>query len=373
MDYLGTFIYEDDILKYMLTEEGRVMVNTNGTYSYQYFLKDHLGNTRITFKTDGEVIQEDAYYPFGMNMAGLSYQNGINSTNQYLYNGKELQEDFGLGWYDYGFRYYDAGLARFISCDLLNETYPSHGTYNYAANNPLRFIDIKGLNPDDVIKTATSYLGTWYEYGGKNPNINFVSHTIDSRDGKSVGKIMFASIYLAQMVNSFQPSYVLKPSDVYSFFNLNIPLGNSMGIDCSGLSKLAFNSDPDKLMSDLPDGARYQMKKFIDAEKVGTGILHSDFSKLIKGDLVFNTKVNEDGERYATHVMISTGESNINNSGEIEFNVIEAGRTGTQAGSSKKTVNQNYRIGHTKRKDNNKKSNPWTFKRTMYGSFINYK
>ena len=33
--------------------------------------------------------------------------------NKYQYNGKELNEDLGLNWYNYGFRYYDAAIGRF--------------------------------------------------------------------------------------------------------------------------------------------------------------------------------------------------------------------------------------------------------------------
>jgi len=75
-DYIGSFVYEDEgtfELRYILTPEGRVIANPDGTFEYQYFLKDHLGNTRVTFTQTGEVIQEDSYYPFGMSMTGLSH------------------------------------------------------------------------------------------------------------------------------------------------------------------------------------------------------------------------------------------------------------------------------------------------------------
>ena len=114
-DYIGNFVYEEGSLKYILTPEGRVMKNPDGTFEYQYFLKvgaqrksrhcgNHLGNTRVTFDQTGTVIQEDSYYPFGMAQSGFAYQSGTSYNNKYLYNGKELQDEFGLEWYDDGAR-----------------------------------------------------------------------------------------------------------------------------------------------------------------------------------------------------------------------------------------------------------------------------
>ncbi len=147
-DYIGRFVYEDDELKYILTDEGRVMANS-GNFEYQYFLKDHLGNTRVTFTQIGEVIQEDSYYPFGLAMNGLNYETGLDYKNKYLYNGKELQDEFGLDWYDYGARFYDAQLGRFHTVDPLAEDYSFQSPFVYGANNPIRFIDFIGMSAGD--------------------------------------------------------------------------------------------------------------------------------------------------------------------------------------------------------------------------------
>ena len=69
----------------------------------------------------------------------------------YLYNGKELQSDFGLGWYDYGARFYDPSIGRFTSVDPLAETMPSWGSYVYGFSNPIKFIDPTGLAPESTI------------------------------------------------------------------------------------------------------------------------------------------------------------------------------------------------------------------------------
>jgi RHS repeat-associated protein len=147
-DYIGSFVYEDDELKYLLTGEGRVMVNNDGTFEYHYFIKDHLGNTRITFNDVGYVIQEDSYYPFGMQMNGLSYETGLDYKNKYLYNGKELQDEFGLDWYDYGARFYDAQIGRWHVGDPVADDPKniSISPYAYCINNPILFIDPDGLN-----------------------------------------------------------------------------------------------------------------------------------------------------------------------------------------------------------------------------------
>ncbi|MFN8314650.1 MAG: RHS repeat-associated core domain-containing protein [Cyclobacteriaceae bacterium] len=49
-DYMGEFIYEGNVLQFVNTEEGRIVM-TGANPEYQYHLKDHLGNVRTTFTT----------------------------------------------------------------------------------------------------------------------------------------------------------------------------------------------------------------------------------------------------------------------------------------------------------------------------------
>jgi RHS repeat-associated protein len=70
--------------------------------------------------------------------------NGTQGPNKYQYNGKEWNDDFGLGWNDYGRRFYDPAVGRFFVLDRFAEKYHDFTPYKYAGNNPIKFIDING-------------------------------------------------------------------------------------------------------------------------------------------------------------------------------------------------------------------------------------
>lgn len=84
------------------------------------------------------------YYPFGMNMNGPWMNDLSGNDNPYQYNGKELESFGGLGWYDYGARYYDPAIGRWTSVDPLAEKYASVSPYVYALNTPINAYDPDG-------------------------------------------------------------------------------------------------------------------------------------------------------------------------------------------------------------------------------------
>ncbi|MFM9951112.1 MAG: RHS repeat domain-containing protein, partial [Saprospiraceae bacterium] len=153
-NYISGIEYNGAALEAVYHEEGRLV--PNGTaWHYEYTLKDHLGNSRVMFRANGstaQLLQENHYYPFGMEMEG-AWTAQVGTENKYQYNGKELVEDFGWNWSDYGARGYDASVGRFMTIDRFAEKYYALTPYGYAANNPVLFIDVNG----DSIKVVEQH------------------------------------------------------------------------------------------------------------------------------------------------------------------------------------------------------------------------
>ncbi|MEM1322275.1 MAG: DUF6443 domain-containing protein, partial [Bacteroidota bacterium] len=147
--YFGNIEFSaDNTLEAIYHSEGR-LVPGSPFFDYEYTLRDHLGNSRISFTDDNsdgvpEIIQENHYYPFGMKMDG-PWAPQVGPTNRYQYNGKELNGEFGLDLYEYGFRWYDPVLGRFTGVDPIADDFAWVSVYNYAENSPVANIDLHGL------------------------------------------------------------------------------------------------------------------------------------------------------------------------------------------------------------------------------------
>ena len=105
-----------------------------------YYHPDHLGSSSYITNLDGEVSQHIEYVPFGE--VFIEERNNTWNT-PYLFNAKEFDEETGM--YYYGARYYEPRLSLWMSTDPAQEKYSNISTYCYVSNNPIKYIDIVGL------------------------------------------------------------------------------------------------------------------------------------------------------------------------------------------------------------------------------------
>lgn len=238
-DYIGGLVYENNTLEFIPTSEGRAVLKTSifknpdgssitppttgGLYMYEYQLKDHLGNLRVACRCGdpsrdaaGIIIppaqagagllplrnvQENHYDPWGMSLGTPPDKKQANNNHRWQYNGKELVEDFDIGLYEYGFRWYDAQIARFPSVDPLADDYAYKSTYDYAENDPISFIDLDGA--EKAIYDPNSKYGVNFISLSDNQNSKRILKPITIVSQKTIFKFNSANNRTYFTVNNF--------------------------------------------------------------------------------------------------------------------------------------------------------------------------
>jgi RHS repeat-associated protein len=114
-----------------------------------------------------------------MDMPGRSVT--PSDAYKYSFNGKINNDELYEGSQDFGARFYDNRLGRFMSTDPLGSQYAYSSPYVYAANSPVSFMDNEG----------------------KNPIIGLCGYTVTKKDGKTVVKVhLSVQINIAVINNS---------------------------------------------------------------------------------------------------------------------------------------------------------------------------
>jgi len=174
--YFSGIQYAGNTIDFIMTDEGRALPGS--PYTYEYFLKDHLGNIRAIVKQDGSISQVQDYYPFGLDMNPGNQLTG-SPINNYKYNGKEKQNELGLDQLDYGARFYDPVVGRWNTPDPMAELDRAWSPYNYARNSPIRFIDPDGMFWGDFLDENGKKIGSDGKADGKRYVIKTTEKTFD--------------------------------------------------------------------------------------------------------------------------------------------------------------------------------------------------
>ena len=160
-------------------------------------------------------MQENHYYPFGLELAGIRKVNKLE--HKFTCNGKEKQEEFGLNWLDYGARNYDASLGRWFGVDEKAEKYYPMSPYAYVVNNPLKFIDPNGkeIKPVKVNeytdKNGVKHITIRFDFKGKiinNSSGNIRAKDVASNVRSRLTKAFAGSVKIGNVVYNFKPGTI---------------------------------------------------------------------------------------------------------------------------------------------------------------------
>jgi RHS repeat-associated protein len=91
----------------------------------------------------GPLLQEQSYYPFGVEMAAISDKAMNKLTSAYKFNGGDEMEE-SISMYSTFYRGYDQQLGRFMGVDMASEQASGMSVYQFGANSPVMFNDPLG-------------------------------------------------------------------------------------------------------------------------------------------------------------------------------------------------------------------------------------
>ncbi|MDO5527071.1 MAG: RHS repeat-associated core domain-containing protein [Prevotella sp.] len=128
---------------------GYVSLGANSVpQSWNYYITDHLGSTRMVVDSQNIIKETINYYPFGSEMTMTPPAQLTSNPNwqPYRFTGKELVRQNGLNMYDFGARWYDvAGVPVWTSMDPLCEKNYPVTPYSYCNGDPVNRFDPDGL------------------------------------------------------------------------------------------------------------------------------------------------------------------------------------------------------------------------------------
>ncbi len=220
----------------------------------RYELANHLGNVLVTVSDkklpvdtttilniaqyyEPEIINSEDFYPFGMQEPGRIYRILRDSLYRFNFNGKEKTDEmYGTAIaYDYGARFQDIRLGRFLSIDPLKQKYPWYTPYQFAGNKPIWAIDRDGFEEFYTTKGQIIYTQSdnGVTYVVNDNYIKYFTSTIQKVVDQNTGEATYEKQYavITPDYSQFKAGDLDKNSELYQNLMNNAqsnPIGNKL-------------------------------------------------------------------------------------------------------------------------------------------------
>ncbi|HZH73049.1 MAG TPA: RHS repeat-associated core domain-containing protein [Mariniphaga sp.] len=120
-------------------------------YSYDFYLKDHLGSTRMVINSQDQITEAVAYQGYGAMDPLDSIANAPEIPAREKFTGKEFDQEgedsangvVGIQAYHFGARVYDPEVGVWLSVDPAEQDF---FVYGYCNGNPIIFVNPNGEN-----------------------------------------------------------------------------------------------------------------------------------------------------------------------------------------------------------------------------------
>jgi RHS repeat-associated protein len=179
---------------YVQSSTATVLEVPDAALRVRYYHQDHLGSSSVMTDATGSLVEEAAYYPFGM----PRNEHRVRQVEEYYgFTQKERDRESGLHYFEA--RFMSAAASRFISPDpkYLNPDrlsadnltgflrLPGKGNlYAYALNNPVRYADPTGLDDLDKVTKGVDTVGLLNSFAEasdaleNNPGVKVAGKTV---------------------------------------------------------------------------------------------------------------------------------------------------------------------------------------------------
>jgi RHS repeat-associated protein len=178
----------------------------------------------------GPLLEETHYYPFGLTMAGISGKASSfgQPGNKYKYNGIEFDEDLGINSYEAFYRELDPSTGRWWQIDPKIENQEMWSPYSSMSNDPVRYKDPLGDEPDGgtdgILSVAKTALGTIS---------GLVVGTLDNLTGGQLRLAVSSNISDPQIANGWNKG--LDGADAAAFLIGNGESGTGLAVATSSV------------------------------------------------------------------------------------------------------------------------------------------